>query len=70
MSKDYPECCAKLVKMEKKLRRVDHFVASEVKINKFRARERAVPTQDKKTQQNPIKKIANENPSELSSEEN
>ncbi|XP_031621446.1 uncharacterized protein LOC116339608 [Contarinia nasturtii] len=42
LSKNYPFCCAKLVKAEKKAKRVDHtFGASEVRINKFRSRNRS-----------------------------
>lgn len=45
---DYPNCCAKLVKVEKKAKRVNHVGASEVKINKFRSRERAIETKETK----------------------
>lgn len=48
LSKDYPECCAKLVKVEKKAKRVNHIPANEVKINKFRSRERAVEIKENK----------------------
>lgn len=38
LSKDYPDCCAKLVRNERKFKRVDTIDASAVKISKFKGR--------------------------------
>lgn len=38
LSKDYPDCCAKLVRTDRKFKRVDAIDASAVKISKFKGR--------------------------------
>lgn len=38
LSKDYPDCCAKLVRADRKFKRIDEFDASSVKISKFKGR--------------------------------
>lgn len=38
LTKDYPDCCAKLVRAERKFKRVDVIDASAVKISKFKGR--------------------------------
>lgn len=40
LSKGYPNCCAKLVKVQRRIKHVNYDAAT-VKINKFRARERS-----------------------------
>lgn len=68
LSQDYPKCCAKLVKIEKKSKRVDQIGSSEVIINKFRSRERAVIPKEKKVQ--PVQKIVEpESADEITEEE-
>lgn len=61
LSKEYPDCCAKLVKTEKKAKRADLFEASSVKISKFRSKARAadVPKEkpeEKKPEEKPVVK--------------
>lgn len=41
LSKGYPNCCAKLVKVERRIKHVNYDAAT-VKINKFRSRGRSV----------------------------
>lgn len=38
LTKDYPDCCAKLVRVERKFKRIDLIDASSVKISKFKGR--------------------------------
>lgn len=38
LTKDYPDCCAKLVRADRKFKRVDAIDASAVKIGKFKGR--------------------------------
>lgn len=40
LTKDYPECCAKLVKVAKKTKSDEYIDANSVRINKFRLKER------------------------------
>lgn len=42
MTKAYPDCCAKLVRVNKKPKRVEHIDARERNFNKFRTRDQAV----------------------------
>lgn len=49
LEKAYPHCCAKLVKVEKKSKGIDHFEASEVQLNKFRSRDQAEVLKQRKT---------------------
>lgn len=67
LSQDYPNCCAKLVKVEKKAKRVDQIGASEVKINKFRSRERAVEPKEKKVE--PVPKNVEPKPADVVTDE-
>lgn len=48
LTKGYPECCAKLVKVAKKAKSTDRIDASSVRINKFRTKERLVGKTGKK----------------------
>lgn len=50
LTKAYPDCCAKLVKVEKKAKRVHHIDASAVKINKFKGRDQAAELKPKKVE--------------------
>lgn len=63
LSKDYPHCCAKLVKNEKKAKRVDLIESSAVKISKFRSKAKAVEVpKEKKPEEKPLEEIIKATP--------
>lgn len=57
LSKGYPECCAKLVKMERNLKRGE-YVGNPVKISKFKPRERSIG----KASEDKTEKVTNAKP--------
>lgn len=72
LTQDYPHCCAKLVKVEAKKKRTDSIGASEVRINKFRSRERAVEPKEKKVETQVPTKLATKlapKPAKITAEE-
>lgn len=69
LSKDYPDCCAKLVKAEKKAKRVDVFEASSVKISKFRSKAKSADVpKEKPEEKKPEEKEPEEKPVEKTTE--
>lgn len=67
LSKKFPDCCAKLVKTEKKAKRIDVMDSSAVKIREFRNNRKSIEVpSEKKAEAKPVDEItAEEQPKSL-----